>query len=107
MRIAQINLPLLNNDGAPVTEAHEWLQRNVCRVFGGYTVWEGQGAWMHEGKLFAEPVAVYQIAMPFKDWTEKDASPKRIREIAKEAASKAGQLAVFVMVDGDVEIIAL
>lgn len=107
MRIAQINLPLLSNEGKSLVGVHETLQRDLCTLFGGYTVTEGQGAWMDKGKLYAEPVAVYQVAIPFKDWTEQEASRNKVRMLADRAGKAAEQIAMFVVIDGEVEFIEI
>lgn len=102
MRIAQINLPVNFNNGAPADVAHEYIRNRLCRVFGGFTSWAGNGAWIDDdGKLYAEPVVVYQVAY---DET-LPSMPGNIRTIAEHAGRLAEQLAVFYIVDGVAEIV--
>jgi hypothetical protein len=102
MRIAQINLPVLDNNGAGMVHVHEKLQRDLCTIFGGYTVTEAQGAWMDKGKLYAEPVMVYQVAY------EPNASERqKIRMVADRAGKAAKQIAMFVVLDGEAEIVEI
>lgn len=101
MRIAQINMPLALNDGTPALAAHAYLEQRLCDVFGGFTSWNGNGAWMDNGKLYAEPVKVYQIAYDENSIAHDfDAVPI----IAREAGRRAAQIAVFYVIDGKATI---
>lgn len=100
MRIFQINLPTLDNNGAGIVHAHEKLQKGLCQAFGGYTVTEGQGAWMDNGKLYAEPVMVYQAA-----YDPHTIPADLLREMAQFTGKDAKQIAMFIVIDGEAEII--
>lgn len=99
MRIAQINLPLFDNDGASLASVHENLQRDLCTIFGGYTVTEGQGAWMDGGKLYAEPVAIYQVA-----YDHRVTADQSVIDAAQHYGRAAKQIAVFYVIDGKATI---
>lgn len=108
MRIAQINLPILDNDGNSLLDLHETIQRDLCNIFGGYTVFEARGGWLAPsteqelGKLYQETVMVYQIA-----YNPADGAQHTIRAYAERYGKAAKQLAVFIVIDGEVEIIDL
>lgn len=102
MQIAQINLPLFNNDSLPISHAHKILRGDLCQHFGGFTVWDAQGAWVHNGEVFDEPVKVYQVA--FDDAFRNDDA---LRYIARNAANAGNQLSVYLVINGKAEIIDL
>lgn len=102
MRIFQINLPVLDNNGAGMVHVHEKLQRDLCAAFGGYTVTEAQGAWMDKGKLYAEPVMVYQVA-----YDPRIIPVDLLREMAQFTGKAAKQIAIFIVIDGEAEILEI
>lgn len=103
MRIAQINLPLYSNEHTPLTRTHEALKNDLLVMFKGFTMWEAQGAWIDEsGTMFAEPVMVYQVAYE-PDHTIRET----IRSIAKRIGRMSHQFAVFIVLDGESEIIEI
>jgi hypothetical protein len=101
MKLAQINLPVSDNEGRPLDIQHEDLADTLCAVFGGCTVTDGVGMWKDGGKLYREPVRVYQVATP------NPADYHIVREIARKAGIAADQLAVFFAFDGKPEILDL
>jgi len=107
MRLAQITLPVFLNDGTTrATDAHEWLQNQLCDIFGGFTVWNADGAWKHDGKIIAEPVKVYQIAVD-PDSAAASETYGAIEHLARFAGKRANQIAVFYAYDGEAHIIGL
>ncbi len=102
MRIAQINLPVLDNNGAGMVHVHEKLQRDLCAAFGGYTVTEAQGAWMDKGKLYAEPVMVYQVA-----YEPNSTAVSQLKAEARHIGAMAKQIAIFIVIDGEAEILEI
>jgi hypothetical protein len=102
MITAQINLPKLDNDGVALDGAHADLKRELLAQFGGATVWDAQGLWLDDGKVYAEEVGVYQVAIS----SDADAA-NSIRALAIKAGRGAKQLAMFVIIDGKPEIITI
>jgi hypothetical protein len=70
-------------------------------AFGGCTVREAQGYWMHEGKLFNEPVI--ELVSAYAPSEFNDAT---LREIATQAGHAGKQLAIYTrFASGEVELI--
>lgn len=63
MKLAQIILPTIGNDGSDLTDCHVALRSTLADSFGGYTATSGQGGWTDSGKLYQDPVTVYAVAM--------------------------------------------
>ena len=103
MRIAQLNLPVNLNNGAPADAAHAYIAGSLAGIFGGFTSWDGQGAWNdNSGKLYAEPVRVYQVAYAADpDLRAADT----LRMLARDFKRQADQIAVFIIIDGESEFI--
>ena len=107
MRLASITLPVYLNDGKTrASDAHEWLQNQLCDIFGGFTVWNADGAWKHDGKIYAEPVKVYQVAYDPESAAASDAFGA-FEHLARFAGKRADQIAVFYSVDGEAKILQL
>lgn len=102
MRIAQINLPTFDNAGVHLDAVHAELHRDLCDVFGGFTVTDGRGAWVDNGKLYFEAVKVYQIA-----YEPGAANELAIRNIAVRIGRRAKQVAIFYAIDGEAKIVDL
>jgi hypothetical protein len=100
MRIAQINLPLFNNDSLPIAPAHKALASDLVGQFGGFTAWDAQGAWAHNGELYHEPVKVYQVA-----YSGSNGDDEIIRAFALKAGIAGGQISVFAVIDGKPELL--
>lgn len=102
MRIAQINLPVFDNNGVNLDATHVALANDLIALFGGFTVWQGRGAWADNGKLYYEDVKVYQVA-----YEPDHIIRETIRAVAKRIGRQAGQLAMFIVMDGESEIIEI
>jgi len=104
MRIAQVILPKLDNDGQDLQAVHYGLRRSLAKAFGGYTALDSHGGWIDDsGKLYDEPGVTYQIACE-----PSDANRETLRQIAVSHGRAAAQLAVFVSYAcGTAEIIDL
>lgn len=100
MILASFNLPTVDNNGASLAHLHEAFAGLLVDRFGGATISDGAGLWRHNGKLYREPVKVYSVAI------DREAQGA-FRDIAIEAGREAGQLAVFLTVDGKPEIAEL
>ena len=100
MKLAKIVLPVLDNAGHDLWDAHRGLQTILINEFGGFTSYEGLGGWRNlHGKLFKERVVIYDVAM------ERAAAPK-LREIAGHLARDARQESVMIVTpNGDVEFV--
>lgn len=94
LRSARIVLPFTLEQISDA--AHEWLQRQLCIVYGGYTVTNGQGAWIENppgaerGVLHSDTVRVYDIAM-----ADTDTNADRLVRIAHGAAAMLKQKSVY------------
>lgn len=64
MREARIILPVLDNNGQSLVHAHDYLKRQLCLLFGGYTATASYGGWIDQktGKLYEEQGTAYDIA---------------------------------------------
>lgn len=102
MRIAQINLPVFDNNGVNLDDVHANLANNLCVVFGGFTVWQARGAWVDDGKLYQEDVKVYQVA-----YEPDHVARNNLRALTIRAGKEARQIAMFLVIDGETEIITI
>jgi len=100
MIISKIHLPTNDNNGVSLDEIHAKLERALVKHFDGCTVTEGQGLWMHHGKLFKEPVKIYEIAM-----YGTEIKTKLFLELVHEYGARAHQLAMYCAIDKHVTII--
>lgn len=100
MKLAKIILPMLDNAGRDLFEAHRALQAILLERFGGFTSTEGLGGWKDgHKKLYKERVIVYEVAMDC-------ASTPALRSIAIDMASSARQQSVMIVTpNGDVEFV--
>ena len=102
MKIAQINLPKADNNGNAITTAHDYVAQTLCLAFGGLTQWDAIGSWIDNGALYREAVTVYQVA--FGDDPDLRGA-ELLRSIATNAGNLGGQIAMFLVIDGEAEII--
>jgi hypothetical protein len=102
MRIAQINLPVFDNNGVNLDAVHETLARNLCVIYGGFTVTAGRGAWVDNGRLYHEDVKVYQVA-----YDPAQIGAQRMRDTAQYIGRMAKQIAMFIVIDGEAEILTI
>ncbi len=101
MRLAQITLPTLDNNGKSLSIAHADLGKELVKYWAGFTSWDGNGAWQAgNGDLYFEAVKVYQIFI--NDATVDD---ETLRHIARTIGRQAEQLAMAIVIDGKPEII--
>lgn len=102
MRMAQINLPILDNNGNHLWEVNGQLKRMLSNHFGGYTKLQGTGGWKDaKGQVIQEEVYVYQVAMH-----DTPSNCETLRQIAMHIGTIAEQQAMFIMLpSGQVEIV--
>jgi hypothetical protein len=99
MKLAHLILPLADNAGTPLDLVHAELRGQIGSVFGGYTCFEGHGAWHTAREVIREPVMVYMIAM------ERADCPK-LRSLAQWVAGAARQESVMIVTpNGDVDFV--
>ncbi len=104
MQLAYINLPRMDNDGAPTFHAFESAVAAISKAFGGCTVSaDCRGVWRdNDGTMYDEVVAVVSIAA---NWDA--AAIETLREIARVACRDMAQVCVFVAFPHGVEFIDL
>ena len=105
LREARIMLPLQRNAGdpntTPIETVHTTLLEALVRRHGGCTVTRGRGLWENEGRIFDEPVAIYDVAMA--DNPDNDAE---LIADAQYYGARAGQFACYVrLASGRVKIV--
>lgn len=101
MKIARIHFPTLGNNGDPLYGVIGVLEKRLMQEFGGFTYWNAQGAWKSDnGRVYKEPVTVYEVA--YEGYENHDLT---IRGIAVAVGRLAEQEAVFVIIDGNAEIL--
>ena len=111
MREYSIVLPTHDNDGTCLATLHIALKRELIHNFDGYSATAQTGGWVNaEGELFEEPSIRYTVAAvgPMLVLTRiSEASAMTIIQIAKKYGILAGQQAMYVVLDGTVEIITI
>lgn len=100
MKLARIILPLMDNQYRDLFAVHQALKRMLLAAWGGYTASPGDGAWRGpDGKVFAERVMIYEIAMELGDVL-------KLREIARYICNEAQQESVMIVTPhGDVDFV--
>jgi len=100
MKLAKIILPLLDNSGRDLFYEHQQLQKELLEIWGGFTRIEGAGQWKSPGgKVYAENVMIYEVAMGHSDAIH-------LRALAERVATYARQQSVMVVLpSGEVEFI--
>jgi len=102
MQEVKIIIPNQTNDGQSLEATIEAVQMNMCTLFGGFTAYAAQGGWMDpEGQLYKEPVTVITSAVA----ADKAEDAQLIIAIARNVLELTDQLAVFVSINGNAEII--
>jgi len=92
LREARIILPILDNHGAPTTDAHAWLTEALIDTFGGATMLDCNGVWRGpDGKVHRDPGVAYDVAIP-----DDTRSAYMLRDIAAKACEMARQECVYV-----------
>ncbi len=99
MIVCRFTLPLMDNDGFPLTKVHEKLRSDLVDIAGGFTEHVANGYWKDaKGKLHRELVAVYEVATDDIDGVE---------HAATVAAIGGRQDALYFAAGGRAEIIDL
>ena len=94
-------LPLFDNDGVPVDQAHKYAQSFLCGAWGGFTVEDVQGVWQSpQGITYSDDSKRYTVAIPVKA-VEYD----RFIALARELLYKARQEALYVKTPRGIEFI--
>ncbi|WP_299349251.1 molybdenum cofactor biosynthesis protein MoaE [uncultured Maritalea sp.] len=102
MNKVEIIIPKQNNSGESLAAVTDGVKANFCNVFGGYTAIDAEGGWVsNDGTLFKEPVTIIFSAAT----KDKSADADLLIAIAKDVLAITDQLAVFVSIDGQAEII--
>ena len=96
----QLNLPELDNQGKSNRRYLNQLEVEASKKFGGLTSLKGQGKWLNANKLYDEQINIYQFAI-------KKLQKKIFLTLAKKYGVLTGQLAIYVIIDGQVKIINL
>lgn len=101
MREARIIMPFGESNGPVAGEEHDKLALLLSRNFGGCTITTGYGNWVDgDGRLVAEPVAIFDVAMP-----DTDLNTDRLTILAHETAYRLKQDSVYIRyADGQVFI---
>jgi hypothetical protein len=80
-------------------DAHELLEAELLKVFGGFTVSGAWGAWLDkDGKKYVDENVVYEVACE---------NPEAVRLIATEFARTIGEKALYFVCGSQAEIIEL
>lgn len=94
-------IPALDNDGSDNSTIIEKNIVELCKLYGGATVYSADGFWINEaGRLFKDEVKVLVSAA-----TDKTAAMAQLREMANQTLAATDQEAIYLSVGGDVEII--
>jgi hypothetical protein len=103
MREYSIVLPTHDNDGISLATLHNSLKRELIDQFDGYSATAQTGGWLNaEGELFEEPSIRYTVCAQL--WRDVFGL---IKNIAKKYGILGNQQAMYVVLDGTVEIITI
>ena len=101
MREYSIILPTHDNDGTCLATLHTSLKRELIHNCDGYSATAQTGGWVNaKGELFEEPSIRYTVA-------SAAGAGFNVKHIAKKYGILAGQQAMYVVLDGTVEIITI
>lgn len=100
MREASFIIPCQDNAGEPLATVHDTIKQELADQFGGYTSHLTHGGWIDRGKLYDEKGVRYTVALDPEGWF-----PAAWHELAARYGELAGQIAVYVVYDGEAEII--
>ena len=89
----------MNNTKITYSKIYQ-LEVEASKKFGGLTSFKGQGKWLNANKLYDEQINIYQFAI-------KKLQKKIFLTLAKKYGVLTGQLAIYVIIDGQVKIINL
>ena len=102
MREYSIVLPTHDNDGISLATLHTLMKRELIAQFDGYSATAQTGGWVNaEGELFEEPSIRYTVAVA------SPSSEFNVKYLAKKYGIAANQQAMYVVLDGTVEIITI
>lgn len=82
-------LPRLDNDGAPVDQAHKKAQAFMLGAWGGYTEQDVKGVWQSAtGQIYRDNNVLYTVAIPTRA-VEYDRFITLVRELLYLARQEA------------------
>jgi hypothetical protein len=88
---SNIVLPLRDNEGKSLNEAHTWLKQTMLSNWSGYGAVEANGGWVSpSGQVMEDTNIVYTVAIPC---SKKERS--KLVEIATKLKSIAKQEAIY------------
>lgn len=97
----ELIIPTNDNDGSDNAEIIKSAITDLCKLYGGATVYNASGYWVNdEGRLYEDEVKVLVSAA-----TDKEAAKAELHNLARDILDLTDQEAVFVSVGGDAEII--
>jgi hypothetical protein len=106
MREYSIVLPTHDNDGTCLATLHNRLKRELIYVFEGYSATAQTGGWVNDkGQMFEEPSIRYTVASTSE--SKGLTTDIIVSRIARKYGILAGQQAMYVVLDGTVEIITI
>lgn len=111
MREFSIVLPTYDNDGLCLATVHKSLKLELISIFNGYSATAQTGGWLNDkGELFEEPSIRYTVAAPSATMAltrMSEVSAKTIIHLALKYGIAAKQQAMYMVIDGTVEIITI
>ncbi len=96
----QLNLPELDNQGKSNRRYLNQLEVEASKKFGGLTSFNGKGKLLNANKINDYQINIYQFAI-------KKLQKKIFLTLAKKYGVLTGQLAIYVIIDGQGKIINL
>lgn len=97
----ELIIPLNDNDGSDNSAIIKAQTIALVNLYGGATTYEAKGAWVcPKGELYEDDVKVLVSAA-----TNQDTAKEEMRALAQEVLQATDQLAVFLSVGGEAEII--
>lgn len=91
--LARIILPKFDNDGVSLEAENKTVLVGIASDFGGFTLTEGRGAWVDNGKLYYDESLIVDIAYNGDNPTE---FVQNVRDVAEEVKTSHRQQAVYV-----------
>ena len=111
MREYSIVLPTHDNDGLCLEAVHKSLKLELISLFSGYSATAQTGGWVNaEGELFEEPSIRYTVAAVSATMALtriSEAAAKTIIHLAIKYGIAAKQQAMYMVIDGTVEILTI
>lgn len=72
---AKIIVPKHDNAGRDLSNLAHQVETELCSKFGGCTARDANGMWLHDGKLFDEPVT--EIDVRLRRWPRYRSDSRR------------------------------